>query len=296
MSVGQLSVGQLSFDKGAVVLSLFRMETAEAPECFLGEVGFMDLCHGTMRSTSRITRRLGLGLKVASLGAVMVTVAGTMTGCVQIQNQAVTLQMKVEPAGRPGIYTVSGTTTLPDRTPVIIQGLRYLKPLGGSAKTPDHYSILARQTTRAKNGQWSATLTLWQPGGGDSQTEAWQLSPRDAKQVSPASAVVFTATTPPTYPTRNTEQQLDTRNRRPDQGAVVYTSDGEWYLLAQQSLPLAPPISPTASTKADLNDIQKVWGSNGALGSGGDTPGSIAPVTLKESRTDAPLSPNEQVR
>jgi hypothetical protein len=213
----------------------------------------------------------------------------SLSGCVKIQNQAVTLGLKVASAGRPGVYTVSGTTTLPDRTPVIIQGVRYLKQRGDTAQDPADYSILARQTTRAQGGQWSATLNLLQPGPNGVQQEAWQFSAREAKQLDAAPDVIFTATTPPTYPTQNTEQQLDTRNRRPDQGAVVYTNDGEWYLLAQQPLPIPLPEGIASSAKADINDIARVWGSNGNLDNS-EPSSTLAPINLKEPTNTAPLS------
>ena len=66
--------------------------------------------------------------------------------------------LQVEPATRPGIYTVSGNTTLPEQTQVTVAAVRLLddfqSTLNKSAEPA--YEILDRQFVRTEKGNWQA--------------------------------------------------------------------------------------------------------------------------------------------
>lgn len=250
----------------------------------------------TGRSASQgrsLHRRLWVGLLGLSLPAMM------LGGCVQVRNQPVTLSLQAQPTGRAGSFTASGTaTSLPERTKIIVQAIRPLTPRTGGSRSrmAKNYAILARTQTEVKQGRWSATLNLWQTAGDGFLREAWQLNPEEAMSVDPATDVVFSATTIPVYPTQATERQLNTRDRRPEQGTIGYTDDGAWYLLAKQPLPVALPLGKSGGVKADLNDLERIWGTNTELPRESGAVGQVPPQKLDKPLNDAPLSENARFR
>lgn len=239
---------------------------------------------------SRLRRSWPLGL---CLGVALATAACDRPLTQAEFNQ---LSLSVEAGDRPGVYELSGQTSLPEETELTVQALRRLTPTGQalSEDSPDeHYTILDRDRVKVEDGQWRIALQLWQPDGQGEPAESWQLNlPQSDRSFTAEPQVLFSVSMPPTGDERALEGQWEESKRDPTVGLVSFTPDGEWYLEAQEQLPIAPPaIAATqpqvfdakaglAKTDADIPPAKAV---EGPLGEGGST-------------TSAPLKPTELMR
>ncbi len=163
---------------------------------------------------------------------------------------AIELTLQTQPASAPGTYTLAGTTNLPDRSRIIVQGIRRLEMAdagnGELAGDPSGYAILGRQTVEANQGKWQATLKLWEVAADGSYQEAWQLqSPHRTVALHPNPNLTFLATFDPTYQPATIQEKLQHLDKELDGNMVRFTPTGQWYLEATQSLAAPLPVGGT---------------------------------------------------
>lgn len=184
----------------------------------------------------------------------------------------------VQSGDRPGLYTISGQTTLPDKTQITVSAVRYLQKV--AADQLPSYTLLDRQFAQVSQGAWKTDLELWQTANG--KQEAWQSSLKDfGVQSNPE--VVFSATVDPLQRSTNLQSQLDRLDDSRQLDLVRFTSDGEQYLQISQTLKISPPnvTAPAVAT---------------------DRPPQVVPVLRSTSSASEwkqlplPLSPDEFLR
>jgi hypothetical protein len=180
--------------------------------------------------------------KAGSTALLLLTV-----GCTQPRSTQVELSMNVEPTSRPGVYTVSGSTNLPDESQIIVQGIRSLIPPNQVVSTSNasNYAILDRQSTKVSQGKWQATLKLWQVAPDGQYREAWQLTTAPLSRLTPSTEVTFIAVIDPVKQAAALQQQLQSEGKKLEGANVRFTPDGQWYLQAQQTLAVTLPTGKT---------------------------------------------------
>ncbi|MBW4661628.1 MAG: hypothetical protein KME15_23410 [Drouetiella hepatica Uher 2000/2452] len=152
----------------------------------------------------------------------------------------------VQSGDRPGLYTVSGQTTLPNKTQVTVSAVRYL-PKVATDQSPS-YTLLDRQFAQVSQGAWKTDLDLWQTANG--KREVWQSSLQGfGVQSNPE--VVFLATVDPLQQSTNLQNQLDRLDDSRQLDLVRFTSDGEQYLQVSQALEISPPNGTVPAVTTD---------------------------------------------
>lgn len=222
----------------------------------------------------------------------------TSSGCVSVRSSPVELSLQVDPTRRPGTYTLSGSTNLPDETAIVVQGVRYMKSPASSELDQANYSILSRQVVKVSQGKWQTTLNLWQVMPDGRYQEAWQLTqPRMRVDLQPSSEVTFLAMTEPVGQAQALEQTLQKQGKTLEGNAVRSTPDGQWYLEAKQSLLVKLPDGKTTpGSSADAVTEEFTAGGNSSKFITPVTTNSAQPTLIKQSQTTAPLSTAERLR
>jgi hypothetical protein len=193
-----------------------------------------------------------------------------MTACTLPQSATpeIQLSMQVEPSGRPGIYTITGNTNLPDQSRITVSGIRYLRSSTEPVDLNNQeipYSILARQTVEVAQGKWQTTLNLWQVAPDGRYQESWQLNESKLRQaLTPNATVTFVAVLEPVGQPATLYQQLE--NNQKIQGDLVrFTPDGQQYLQVSQTLPVDLPKGKTAASGLTTQDLNHGWGDRNQL-------------------------------
>lgn len=230
------------------------------------------------------------------------------TGCSQVSLKAGQLptllpdlsseaqfQLRVTPSERPGVYTVAGTTNLPNQSRIAIVAVRYLrsnKPQSPNLKPNLTYSILAYQDVLVNKGKWQANLNLWKVAPNGEFKEAWQLE--QAKlgiKLEPETGVTFLATVASTESLTDLEQQLQKQGIKLVSNVVRTTVEGERYVQANQILPVALPTGQTTPPPQRPDDLNGGWGPRYLLIP--EPPNTNNFEQPNKRRTNAPLSPTE---
>lgn len=202
---------------------------------------------------------------------------------------------QVQSVGRPGIYNLTGTATLPTGTEVSVLAVRYLVPQSANSQATPPYTILARQPAQVKDHRWKSTLALWQVAPDGRYQEAWQRNLLDSS-INPSADVTFMVTLDPVNQPADLQTQLTEGNKRFSGSQVRYTSEGESYLLVTQTAAIDLPTQRTTPQPTKPQDINGGWGDRNQLN---DSPASTAivpPTPIKVAPTDAPLSAEEILR
>ena len=189
-----------------------------------------------------------------------------------------------------GVYSLSGSTNLPDQSQITVAAVRYLR-LTDQQLLPDsdaNYSILSRRTVEASQGKWQTMLNLWQVASNGRFQEIWQLERSPIEPLYPDARVTFLATFDPSGQFHKSQQQLQLKGH-----LVRFTPDGQEYVQASQTLPVAIPAGGILHgiQAENLNDG---WGDRSLM-----QPRSMGDSTMppaKASQTDAPLSPSQFLR
>jgi len=204
-------------------------------------------------------------------------------------------KLSVTPSGRLGVYTVAGSTNLPDQSRITVAAIRYLrsdKQLSQSLSPNQTYSILAYQDVEVNKGKWQTTLNLWKVAPNGQFQEVWQL---DQSKLGltfiPETEVTFLATVAPTDSLSELESQLEKQGIKLVSNVVRNTSEGERYIQASQVLPIALPTGQTTPPKQRPEDINGGWGPRYLLLP--EPPNINNYEKPSKRRTDAPLSPAE---
>lgn len=203
--------------------------------------------------------------------------------------------LRVKPSSRSGIYTVAGSTNLPDNSRITVAAVRYLRPdrqvSQNSTPTPT-FSILAYQDVEVNQGKWQTSLGLWKPAPDGRFKEAWQLD--QAKlglTFVPETEVNFLATVEPTDSLADLETRLKKQGIKLVSDVVRNTAEGEQYVQALQVLPVALPTASTVPPQLRPEDVNGGWGPRYLLL---PEPPNINNLERPgKRRTDAPLSPDE---
>lgn len=238
-------------------------------------------------------------LYLGSKWAVIVWLLLWCTSCTSKDSTGINLNLSVQPAGTSGLYSVTGTTNLPNQSQIIVSAIRYLNsPSQGfiSSESNNIYSILDRQIVRVENGKLQATLNLWQVAPDGRLEEAWQ---RDRSQIASSleagGEVSFVATFEP-------DGQLSTDKQQKVQipeikGSLVrFSNEGSAYIKASQTLRVSLPFGRRPPPIIKTEDINDGWGNRYELKPEPPAPTNIRPIPIKNQQTNAPLSDDEFVR
>ena len=230
------------------------------------------------------------------------------TGCSQLQStvrQLPTLlpnlssdanfQLRVTPSSRLGVYTVAGSTNLPDKSRITVAAVRYLRPNKLLSPTPTPnltYSILDYQDVKVNEGKWQTTLNLWKTGPDGQFKEAWQLDQSKLGITFAAEPeVTFLATVDPITSLTKLEQQLEKQGIKLVTSVVRNTTEGEQFVQAIQVLPIGLPTGKTTAPPQRPEDVNGGWGPRYLLIP--EPPNTNKFEQPNKRRTNAPLSPTE---
>jgi hypothetical protein len=204
-------------------------------------------------------------------------------------------QLQVKPSVREGVYTVAGTTNLPDKSRIAVAAIRYLKT---NKLQPEYlrpnltYSILAYQDVRVNNGKWQTSLNLWKVAPNGKFQEAWQLEQSKLGiSLEPEPEVLFLATVEPSDSLSELEQQLQKQGIKLVSNIVRNTVEGEQYVQATQLLSVALPTGQTTPPPQRPEDLNGGWGPRYLLIP--EPPNTNKFEQPDKRRTNAPLAPNE---
>ncbi|WOD38618.1 hypothetical protein RRF56_20625 [Nodosilinea sp. E11] len=168
---------------------------------------------------------------------------------------------QIFPANQPGVFTVSGTTVLPDQTPLTISAIRRITPLPSSNSTSEvaKYAILDRKSTQVKEGRWQAQLSLWQINSEGTYQENWQTVDADIDTASVSTSVEFWTTLEPRDLAQSVlSNQVDSLDDTYN-SLLNFTPDGEPYLKASQSQVVAPPTNALAVSPSLSSKTPDIW-------------------------------------
>ena len=230
------------------------------------------------------------------------------TGCSQLQSTVRQLpallpnlssdanfQLRVTPSGRSGVYTVAGSTNLPDKSRITVAAVRYLrsnKPLSPTFTPTLTYSILDYQDVKVNEGKWQTTLNLWKTAPDGQFKEAWQLDQSKLGLTFAAEPdVTFLATVDPITSLSRLEQQLEKQGIKLVSSVVRNTTEGEQYVQAIQVLPIGLPTGKTTAPPLRSEDVNGGWGPRYLLIP--EPPNTNKFEQPNKRRTNAPLSPSE---
>lgn len=215
-------------------------------------------------------------------------------------SQEINLTLNAQAGGRPGLYSLSGTTNLPDQSQITVAAIRDLR-FPDQAVYRDNsnvpYSILDRQVVRVEDGKWQATLNLWQVAPDGHFREAWQLDESPiGESLQPSAEVSFVALFDP-------EGQLPTAENQTIQtpeleGQLVrFTNEGQPYIKVTQSQNIPLPTGRKTPPVVKPEDMNWGWGKQRyELPPQPSAPKTIRPPTSKTEQTNQPLLPSEFLR
>ncbi len=138
-----------------------------------------------------------------------------------------------------GQYLISGNTNLPDQTRLTVSAVRSLQPKDQQKASSAIYAILDRQMIEVKQQTWTANLHLLQPSPGGVK-EVWQRRWSRLEQV-PDPHVNFLVTLEPFDQPVHLRQQLDRQALIGRAETTRFTTEGERYFQASQTLVIPPP-------------------------------------------------------
>lgn len=223
-------------------------------------------------------------------------------GCTTTSVPQATLDIQVQPGGRSGLYTASGTSNLPDQSRLIVMAIRPLRSATQLNQTEtkvgeSNYAILDRRAVEVKQGQWQTNLNLWQVAPKGQFQENWQLNQAKlGTNFTPSSEVTFVATFDPANQSPAIEPQIN-QALELESPVVRFTNDGERYLQASEVVSLSLPTGKTTPPALTATDLNHGWGDRS-----GPAPDLTAdkqrnPVSQSNlAQTDAPLTADQMLR
>lgn len=217
--------------------------------------------------------------------------------CSASEPTATQLNLSVQPE-RPGVYSVTGSTNLPEQSQITVSAIRRLLPATDDfvgSGSQGSYSILDRQIVEVKQGKWQATLNLWRVAPDGRLQEVWQLyQPQTGLVVDPAKEVSFVAIFDPTRAFSIADEPAQTPEL---QGRLVrFTNEGNPYVQASQTLQIDLPSGRRPPSGLRSEDVNGGWGNRYQLKPEPSVSGNLRPQPLRSNQTNAPLSPAEFLR
>lgn len=157
---------------------------------------------------------------------------------------------QIAETGQPGQFTLTGTATLPDQTPLTVSAVRRIGPLSDGDLTMEtpQYAILDRKSALAKAGRWQVQLMLWEISAEGKYQENWQTIASDEPDMTTVSSSVdFLATVKPIDLAQSGFLAAPKVLDHVDKQLLNFTPDGEPYLKTSQSKTVALPSSAIAA-------------------------------------------------
>ena len=149
---------------------------------------------------------------------------------------------QIDASNQPGLYQISGNTTLADETELTVSAIRPLKAI---ATDKESYSILDRQTTVVKDGRWESTLNLWQVAPDGQFQEAWQRPSSPVSEAfKPLPGVTFSVTLDPKDAV-GLKATIERQDAPQLKAIEKYNVDGELYLQATKTQTVSLPFGST---------------------------------------------------
>lgn len=223
------------------------------------------------------------------------------SGCVNQSQNKVQLEIQgIQREDSKGLYTVAGTTNLPESSRIAVTAVRYLRSVKngeeivGDNNENINRSILARQIVEVKQGKWEADLNLWQVAPNGNFEEAWQLN-KDYKNLAPENEVSFIATFNPVgqLPASDTEnpQELTQQYQQLEGKSLRFTSEGEKYVQASQYRSISLPIGKTTPPQ-QADNFNYGWGNRYQLKANvaQDSTATLPPLAKSQQTNSPPLT------
>ncbi|NJO77122.1 MAG: hypothetical protein HC827_00425 [Cyanobacteria bacterium RM1_2_2] len=200
--------------------------------------------------------------------------------------------LRVEPENS-GRYSVSGNTTLPDKTQITVSAVRYFQngtQATGSSTPERNYAILDRQVAEVTQGNWETRLNLWQSSASGQFQEAWQVKLDSEQRVEPEADVTFLATLEPANQPASLRRQVEALESSQQVAITRFTTDGELYLQAVKTLPVPPPQGVSSAVFKIVNSTQADQPKKA------ETNANASEAQQVQQQIDMPLSPDAFVR
>jgi hypothetical protein len=198
---------------------------------------------------------------------------------------------QVEPENS-GSYTVSGNTTLPDKTQITVSAFRYFEDrtqtVGSTSER--NYAILDRQIAEVSQGSWETRLNLWQSSASGQFQEAWQVKFDPEQRIEPEATVTFLATLEPTNQPASLKKQVEALDSAQQVAITRFTTDGELYLQAEKTLSVPPPQGRSSAVLKVVNSAQTDKPQVAKSSS------NAAEAQQVQQQIDLPLSPDAFIR
>ncbi|MGB7313107.1 MAG: hypothetical protein WA939_09260 [Nodosilinea sp.] len=191
------------------------------------------------------------------------------------QNNTVDIVIEqITETGQPGQFTLTGTTNLPDTTPLTVSAVRLIDSLNISDPKAEgsQHAILDRKSALVKDGRWQTQLQLWEIGSEGTYQENWQTIAGSA--IDPASSspsVDFLATLEPIDLAKSKLMARSDWLESANSPLLNFTPDGEPYLKVSQSRVVALPSGAVSATGLS-QESQATWENRASRGSI-DSPG-----------------------
>lgn len=206
------------------------------------------------------------------------------------------LKVNVQAASTPGSYNVSGTTNLPNQSPITVAAIRSLNPANQLLQDDASatYSILDRQIVQVDQGKWQATLNLVQVAPDGRLKEAWQLGSSAVAALSPSPEVSFVAVFDPTGQNFKSKQFVINQDIRGN--LVRFSPEGVPYVQAAQSLKVSLPTGRQTPPKLTAQEVNDGWGNRYEIPPQPPVASKLSPQQFPTTQTTAPLTPAEFLR
>jgi hypothetical protein len=197
---------------------------------------------------------------------------------------ALTIEQVAE-TGQPGAFTLSGTATLPNQTPLTISAVRRLSTeANDSSSEPEPlFSILDRKSAVVQDGRWQAQLTLWQVSPEGFYQEPWQRTGDGLAPSQASSTVEFRAALEPPDLSR---AKVKNRAAILDQATnplLNFTPEGQPYLTVSESRVVALPSSSVAASAGMPTASRPGWQGRSLTDSPANSLTERQPLPFQES-------------
>lgn len=204
--------------------------------------------------------------------------------------------LQVEPTNRPGVYTITGNSTLPEQSQITVAAIRVLNsdedPVNRDREP--NYGILDRQFAVVKNGQWRTSLNLWRISASGDFQEPWQMTQQQlALQFEPSSQVTFSATFDPSQQFIGFQETVEEGSNLARPSLAQYNSDGELYLQTSRKLAIALPTGSTVPLESSSALVKVINRQVTEQLTATTSSESESTPSAAQSRSDAPLLPSE---
>ena len=211
------------------------------------------------------------------------------------------LSIKVEPTERPGVYKLTGTTNLPNKSRIAVTAVRYLQPDDEQLLNLHSnltYSMLAYQEAKVDNGKWETTINLWEVASDGSYREAWQIveEPKLKISLEPVKEISFVATATRAGQVESLKNAVDRQMQKLAGKFLKSTSDGEIYTYTSKIMPVELPTGKTTPPAKKPEDFNFGWGDRYLIKEEDPNITQLEVPPPERQRTTAPISPYDFLR